>query len=312
MSDRRRLGYDLARVGEYGPDRIMVGYDHTGQEIIIDRTWRPNQKVSGEPGSGKGGLVRVELNHDVTVGNQIVVIQPKPGEFGWLEGAATLVSTSAGASRALSWGVKQMNDRQATLEATPNPSTGTVGIDKFDDLPEPWHRIVFYIDEAPAVLGEEAMLGLIEDLERDGCPEEQIPKRAQQALQRRRTTVAAIVKRGRSVGVNLVLMTQYPTVGGTFGGNSTIGGGIFRALTQCCHFDRDTESLKAAFTHAGKGTPKVLRKIEDNRPGRMAYCYAQEQDGGSVRAGQVIWLTQEQARQSALAYEGPEPMEFDQ
>ena len=285
----------LSQVGSQGNDRVILGVNLEGRPLVIDRTWRPMALVSGEPGSGKGGAVRVMQHHDFTVGNQVIILQPKPGEYGWTAGAASLVSTGQGFTRALRWIAKEMDRRQQVLATTPNPSTGTLGVDKFDDLPNPWPRIVAYMDEFPAIAGTEALV----EVERE------------EVLQRS-SYIAAIVKRGRSAGVNAIIITQRPTIAGTFGFNGEIGGGIFASTTQRLHFDREGESLKAAFNHCGPGSPAVLRAITENLPGRVAYAYAEQADGGKVMAGQVMWLTQQQARAAAENYSGPEPMEFDQ
>ena len=285
----------LTDVGSQGNDRVILGVNLEGRPLVIDRTWRPMLLVSGESGSGKGGAVRVMQHHDFTVGNQVIILQPKAGEFGWTAGAASLVSTAEGFTKALRWVAKEMDRRQQVLATTPNKATGTLGIDKFDDLDEPWPRVIVYLDEFPGIAGTEALI----DVTREEVLE-------------RSSYIAAIVKRGRSAGVNAVIITQRPTIAGTFGFNGEIGGGIFASTTQRLHFDRETESLKAAFNHCGPGSPAVLKAITENLPGRVAYAYAEASDGGKVMAGQVMWLTQQQARAAAANYTGPAPMDFDQ
>lgn len=281
------LKINPTEIGSLGPYKVIIGRTATGKQLILDRLWKPHTWVSGQTGSGKGGTIRVMQVHDVAVGNETIIVEPKPGEFGWTDGAATRVSEPQDVLDALAYVDHVLTERQAELGRTMNPETGTPGVDNFQSLPEPWHQIVVYIDEAPALFGDEALLDY---------NKEEIDLMAR--------TVAKIVKRGRSAGVALVLVTQYPTKEGTFN-QADVGVSIRANIPQRVHCDRVAQSLHAVFD-SGKAIPQeVLAQLSAGLPGRIGYQFAVEGDGGAVKAGQVTWVTPSKAREFALGYDGP-------
>ena len=203
-----------------------------------------------------------------------------------MDGAATIATTPQDITAALAYVVNEQDHRQAALEHHLGPN-GIRGLDSYLHLPDPPPRIVVYIDEITAIAGPAAALNYTRD-----------------EIQANTNYLAEIAQRGRSAGVALRIMTQRPTLLGTFGSN-TVGGGIFSSLAQRFHFDREAESLKAAFNHCERISNRVLTLIASGTAGRCAYAYARPEDYGRVKAGQIAWVSPEQARQFALGYEGP-------
>jgi len=263
------MKYELADIGSLGPDRVLLGAGQGGP-TIWDRRHKAHCLVSGENGSGKGGTMRTMQCHDVTAGNTIVVLAPDPGEYGWLRDVAT-VATEDDAPEALAAVVDEMDRRRDQLATFEH--NGITGADSWQALPDPPPWLAVYIDETPALLGDEAAItyGL-------------------KTVNEMTRLVASIVKRGRKVRVSLVLATQYPTLEGTFGRNP-LGGSIRANLPARIHCDRDPESLHAAF-RAGQRIPgDVLAHLDAGIPGRVAYSFLNPDDRGRVIAGQIMWVT---------------------
>lgn len=284
----------LDHVGIHGPDRPLLGINMYGAHLIHDRAnpAAPHIQISGSTGGGKGGTLKPLLCHDLQVGNTVVILQPKPGEFGWTEGAATLVTGLEQYDRAMTWGVKQMESRQTAMANWHNHRTNTRGVAHFTHMGQDLPRIVFYIDEVASVIGTEAALD----------------KDEKKIVERVAKNVAKIARLGRSAGVHLIIVTQRPTLDGTF---AESGGVIQANLKGRIHFDRDAISLQHAFGNGSGITTSVLRQLEMGGPGRCIYSHLDPAQQGRPLAGQIWWLTDEQCRPFAERYDGPEPMNFD-
>jgi len=290
----------LTLVGHYGPDKILFGVNHRSAHLIYDRgnPVTPHLRISGSSGGGKGGAVRVFLCHELAVRNRVIIINPS-GEFGWCDGAVSTARTPEEILGALIWANQQMEQRWDEMLDAPHPTLGTKGVDTFLDLPEPPERISILIDEMPAVTGDEADTVIVNGEEVD--------------LARLATPlVAALAKRGRKTGINMVTVTQRPTIEGTFKQGKG-GGAIVANFKAVLHFDRDSQSLSAAFGGSNRIPDQVLHMATANVPGRGIYAYLDPADGGRPGACQIWWITQEQARPFAerfVAQEGPEPISF--
>jgi hypothetical protein len=182
-----------------------------------------------------------------------------------------------------------MDRRQKEMGAYRNPDNDRLGVDKYEQLPDHDPDLVVYLDESPAVIGPEAFLDYDVD-----------------EIEHNMRSVAKIVKRGRSSRVRLVLITQRPTIAGTFG-PTAIGGGIMNNIAQRIHCDRDHESLYAAFNHCSPITAMDLKRLEQGFEGRVAFAFCDRKDRGAVNVGQVLWVEPDQA--AAIAASRTEPAE---
>ena len=147
-----------------------------------------------------------------------------------------------------------------------------------------------YVDEAPAVFGNEAL----------SEPPIGFGKDTVLAMS---SQFATVVKRGAKTGASVGLGTQYPTIGATFG-NNPMGPGIHANINARCHFDGITESLVSAFDSGRVATQESIRLVRQGVPGRMLYTFLNDEDRGDVPAGQVVWLEDEQVRELALRKRG--------
>lgn len=278
----------LDDIGARGPDHVFVGINERGELVYHDRSFKPHALVSGQTRGGKGGFFQAVNAHDCRVGSEMYVIAPDPGEYGWLDGRASVGDEERAPSiiRAVH---RKMNQRRTVLAETMNPLTGTKGLANGRQLENRWHHIVLTVDEAPAVAGDEARLTYE--------PEE---------LDEIRTKLASIAKRGAKVDVYLLLGSQYPTIESTFGAGS-FGGGIKSQLQARIHFDRNSQSLYSVFDNGGAMTPETERFLRQGQPGRAAYSMLNATDGGDIRAVQVVWIEPQNIRQFALKYQGPTP-----
>ena len=283
--------------GRRGPDRILLGLNQHHHPILWHRNHptSPHLQISGSTGGGKGGALKPILTHCFKVGDIVPIVSPKgTGEFGWTEGAAAaLVDTLEGSARVLAWARQQMERRQAIRRTTPNPRTGTTGVAHIDQTGQHHPAITVILDEFAAIGGEEAAT------EKDDKP----------VVDRILADTARIAKQGRSDKVHLVIVTQRPTIEGTF---ATGGGAIQANLKARLHFDRDADSLKAFAKGTARIGPAALRDLNTaTGAGRCLYVHLNPADGGTVHAGQIWWLEDEQCRPFAERYTGPPPMTFD-
>lgn len=304
----RKLVMPAGTIGSLGPDKAIIGYeaivDHSGvgRPVFHDRSVRPSLQISGETGAGKGSVLKALLCHDAYVGNETYVIAPKPPEFGWLLGlpndngdyvnpAATIVSDGADILKVLKYACDALFWRQEQLENYVDPVTRRKGLADYRLLPPHlrWPQIVIYIDEAPGVFGDEAFLTFDGDVN---------------LIKEVSSRAAIIAKRGRFVGVTLVIVTQYPTLDGTFG-NNRLGPGIRANCSARVHLDRNTQSLYSVFDSCSQIPPKVLQLMEDNVPGRGGFVFLDDERLGVPASLQAVWIDPDDALNYALGYQGP-------
>lgn len=268
----------LDQLGTHGIDRPLLGINDAGRPLIHHRDHHPHLRISGETGQGKSVAVNTIAAHDITHRNPIVHLDPKPGGAGWLTPYAHTATTPHGHQRALRWAVAEMRARQQ-LCATHQAPDGTIGVPDIHHLPFHTPRLVVVIEEMSAIAGDEAY-----------APEDdETPKDAAARVEENSRNVVALAKRGRSAGVHLIGITQYPTVEGTFGANR-MGGSIHANFGSRLHLDRIAISLRATFDK-GDGIPDtVLRTVAAGRKGRGAYTHLDPADDGRVRACQIWWI----------------------
>jgi len=282
-----------AKVGSLGSDKALLGTNWLGKPFILDKSWRPHALISGATGTGKGVLVRNLQCHDLAVGTRIAVIQPKPGENGWLDGAATIATTPEQWCETFERFTTEQNHRQAICENYVDPATGIRGLDNINELP-PQERLPawrLYVDEVSGVLGKATLIRATNKAARDDLIRQ---------MDYMASCVTEIVQRGRSTGIHLVLITQRPTVVANFADGS-VGAAIFANMEQQAHGDAKGDSLDMAFDHCGRPDPEVVRLVKAaGKPGRMAYSFGCEADGPDVQVGQVVKISKEQARSFAI------------
>lgn len=267
-----------------GPHVRVIGHTDGPRLFGQDLTFKPHLMVTGESRSGKGGTQRTLICGHLDVGNEVRICAPDPGEFGLFEGACDIAADPEDQLRALRETESDMNDRRAELAAADNPLTETKGLAHFLQMPNPWPRKIIIIDEAPALLGEAALLTF--------------DKRTMEEIYR---IVSSIVARGAKVGVNAIVAAQYPTVEYMFGG-SRLGGGIRANLGARIHCDGISESLVAVFDAGTKLSQSALTTLRTGGVGRCVYVFLQTEDKGAGRAGQVMWIEDADARAIAVDY----------
>lgn len=273
----------LSEIGRYGRDVALIGMKHGNHHAVWDRRHTAFLLAGGEQGSGKSVLLRALHCHDLKVGNQPIILEVKRGETAWLKGKATRVLTPQGWLRALRWGVAQMEARQDVCEAHEVPSIADV------DPDTPW--ISFYLDEAPAIWGEEAERTLGQDGRKEAI-----------------TLTEELAKRGRSARVGMVASTQDPTLDSTFGGHKA-GGGIRLNFNCRVLFDPDEISIRAMFGR--RITDQTERYLMSPHKGRCAALGLHPDDGGRAAPVQIWHITHDMARPFAANYQGPPPIDFD-
>jgi hypothetical protein len=304
MAIHRELTLPMSAIGSLGPDRVIIGHDPNDEIVYVDREWRPGLQATGAPRSGKGGFLRNSLCHDLAVGNEVIVLEPKPGEFGWLDGpygpdghpvrrAAARAHTPEGMSSALDYAIDVFRDRQQVLESTIDPATGRRGVDNFRCMEHPFHHLVLYLDEMPAICGPEAKIMF-----------------SKAEVQRNTEKIAMLAKQGPYAGLFLIASSQYATVEGTYG-NNELGAAISATLAARIHFDRDSESVKAALRGASRADDKVLTQLEMGYKGRAVFALCREQDGGAPGIVQITWIEPDEAMGFAVNFVGPEPQTFE-
>lgn len=289
------LTIPIARLAEAGPGRVLLGANDEGQDVVWHRDYSPHLRVSGETGKGKSVAVNTICAHDIAAGNILVHVDPKPGGAGWLAPYAHVATTTDGHAVALGWLVAEMQARQR-LCATHELPDGSVGVPDIGGLGRPLPRVVAIIEEMGAVVGDLAYL--------PGPGETR--QEASERVEANQARVAAIATRGRSAGVHLVGVTQYPTVEATFGAGR-MGGAISGQFGARLHLDAIDISLRATF-NKGDGVPSdVLRTIRAGRRGRGAYVHLDPADGGRVRAVQVWDIDRAALAELAATATPPDP-----
>ena len=273
----------LTEIGRHGRDTALLGIKLGGGRLLWDRRQSAFLLISGEQGSGKSVAFRVLQCHDLAVGNIPIVLEIKPGDGAWLRGVVSRAITARGCLAALRWACDAMEARQLQCEAAGVPNIADV------DPDTPW--ITLYVDEAPGLWGDEAVL----DLGKDG---------RDKAV----TYTAKLLKRGRSARVTMAATTQDPTLYGTFGRHD-VGGAIRRNFNARMHFDADSDSIRAAFD--GLITPATLRQLEVPHKGRCGALGLHPADGNRAVAAQIWHITHDLAAPFAANYRGPAPIDFD-
>lgn len=283
------------------PDRCLIGADDEDEPFFWELDYVPacHLLIAGQTGSGKGGTLTTVLVHQLAAGNELIIIEPKPGEFGWVDGAAARVSTPDGMLRVLQYAEEERAKRMAMRERHIDPVTGIRGARTVFDLPNPPKRIVVVIDECPQVLSPAALIKFSSNR-----------NKGKLWLGDMTDYTSSLVATGRSEGIVVVVVAQNPTLEGMFGANQDAHP-IRLNLPARIQCDRTPQSLRAMFESGYGIDDHTLDALADGDPGRVGFGKIQAKDRGTVRAGQVLWLEPHEVRPFAERYEGPEPHVFE-
>ncbi len=280
----------LSLVGKYGPGVIVCGatIGRTAKLMAWHRgePRHPHAQASGQTGGGKGSLLRCVAVHQLHFHAPLTLIEPGGlGENDWAAGAASRVTTLAGAAAAYQAEVEEL-ERRAQLMAAE-------GVSHYSAVGLPPRQVIF--DEGPSFTSVEGI----------ACPED--AELVDQII----TCMTTVGRRGRKYGIHQLYVTQRPTIEASFLPGR---GGVVQGNTPArVHFgDRDPQSLRAAFNGSIGVKRSVLRALEASTgPGRVLYARLSPAEGMQVMAGQVWWITEDQAAGFAHRYEGPEPIDYD-
>jgi DNA segregation ATPase FtsK/SpoIIIE-like protein len=257
--------------------RLMVW--HIGHPML------PHGLVSGGTGVGKSGPLRSLAVHRLHFGHQVIMLEPGGlGENDWAEGVVSRVRTLAGARQAYATMRQELEHRAELLADSGASHYSAVGL----------APVTLIGDEFPSLAGNEAASDDYELELVDGIISDAVE----------------VARRGRKYGLHQVHVTQRPTVEATY----RRAGGVMQAnMPARIHLgDRDAESLKAAFRGSSGVKRSTLRALEAAElPGRALYARLDPADGKAVMAGQLWWITPDQAAGFAHRYEGPPPVDFD-
>jgi hypothetical protein len=187
---------------------------------------------------------------------------------------------------------------------------GTSGCADIYALPFHLPRVVIIVEEMGAVVGEMAMLPTEDEDEKDAI----------KRVTRNVTRLTLLVTQGRTEGIHVVGLTQYPTVEATFTGMTKMGGAITANFNARIHLDANDISLRAVFNKGDGISDQIIRFIRAGRRGRGAYLHLDPADEERVRLIQVWDIRREllahlaltTPRPPATAYlAGPPPPSFD-
>lgn len=278
-------------IGALGPGVATLGQRVDGTLFGWDLRFEggPHLILAGKSGSGKSTTARTLMAGWLHMGAHVVVLEPKVGDYAWADGVVSRVKTPDGWTAALKWAQTTAGKRQAQLDAYSTARPGE-GVDKYHDLPNADPPIVVVVEETAALIGRGSGYD----------PRTHIRKWFE--------LLWDVTQRGRSADVHLVYVVQMPTLI-SFGGDS--GNGIRSSAAARITHDRNVQSLQAMFDASASATPEIVKRIEQGRAGRVAYSFLDRESSGEVNVGQVIGMTQRQAHSFAVAYQGPDPIDFD-
>lgn len=264
------------QLGSHGIDRVLLGINDLGRPVIWHRDVTPHLRLSGDTGKGKTVAAHTVVAHGMAVGDIVVHLDPKPGGAGWLAPYGHLATTQAGHHDALAWAVAEMKARQALRSATVN-ADGSRGVADIHQLPRHLPRVTVVLEEMGAIVGEMATLP----------DEDESEKEAIQRVGRNVTRLTLLVTQGRSEGVHVIGMTQYPTIEASFTSGTKMGGAIAANFGARIHLDAHDVSLRATFNKGGGVPDQVVRAIRAGHRGRGAYLHLDPLDEERVRVVQV-------------------------
>jgi len=288
--DYQPLQIPLRLVGALGPNVIVCGAVICRQRRLM--TYHrgdprlPHAQASGQTGGGKGSFLRCVAVHQMHHHHPLIVIEPAGlGENDWMGRAASRVATLPGAAAAYRHVVRELGGRADLMAAEGASHYSEVGL-------VPW-QVIF--DEGPSFTSAEGI----------SCPEDA------ELVDSVITDMTVVARRGRKYGIHQLYVTQRPTIEASFLPGR---GGVIQGNTPGrVHFgDRDPNSLRAAFNGSTGVKRSVLMALEASTgPGRVLYTRLNPADAMQVMAGQVWWITPDQAAGFAHRYEGPDPIDFD-
>lgn len=256
-------------LGAHGVDRVLIGINDRGQPAVWHRNITPHLRLTGDTGKGKSVAANTVIAHGVHHGDIVVHLDPKPGGARWVEPYAHVAVTPAGHSVALEWLVDEMVARQAVCWAA--------GVPDIHSLPTPLPRVTGVLEEMGSIVGDMAALPEPGEKPADAT------RRVEANLQR----LALLATRGRSAGVHLVGITQYPSVEATFIGSARTGGAVNNQFGARLHLDAIDVALRMVFNKGDGIDDRTLKLIRAGKRGRGAYLHLDPADGGQPRTVQV-------------------------
>jgi hypothetical protein len=284
-------------LGTHGLDRVLIGINDTGEHVVWHRDVTPHLRITGDTGKGKSVAANTVIAHAIHHGDIITHLDPKAGGAGWVASYAHTANTPMGHHGALAWAVAEMRARQAICLGHQNRD-GTFGVPDIYHLPRPMPRVVLVVEEMGAIVGEMAALP---------CDFEETEKEAQKRVLQNVTRLTLLITQGRSAGMHVIGVTQYPTVEATFTGLTKMGGAITGQFNARIHLDANDISLRAVFNKGGGISDSALRYLRAGRRGRGGYLHLDPGDGERVRILQVWDIDRAALAELATTAARPDP-----
>lgn len=281
------VGPDI--IGALGPTCPAIGINLRGDPFGIDLTHNPHAMLIGASGKGKSTTTRTYLCGRLRTNTRVIVLEAaKVGDYRYCEHQVSRVKTEAGITAALQWIVKERQRRQNAVDAYTDP-TGN-GVDHYGQIPGNDGPIDLVAEEIKALIGKGNRFdrGVVEKWF---------------------AALAEVASLGRSADIHLIAVTQIGTLI-SFGTNEAANGLRSSVRARLTH-DAGRQNLEVLLDGASTPTLQVQNLMEQGGKGRVAYSGLDAHSDGEIQVGQIVPLTQGQARRIAEQYAGPEPIRFD-
>jgi len=281
------VGPDI--IGALGPNQPAIGINLRGDPFGIDLTHNPHAMLIGASGKGKSTTARTYLCGRLRTGTRIIVLEAaKVGDYRYCEHQVSRVKTEAGITAALKWLVAERQRRQNAVDTYTTPDGN--GVDHYGQIPGNDGPIDLVAEEIKALIGK--------------------GNRFDKAVTDKWfTALAEVASLGRSADIHLIAVTQIGTLI-SFGTNETANGLRSSVQARITH-DTGRQNLEVLTDGLSAPTLQVQNLMEQGGKGRVAYVGCDAASDGEIQVGQIVPLTQAQARREAESYAGPEPIRFD-